>query len=1450
MTVLVELQGLRFGLLSSSDIKQRSVVNIDENIINRRNKLVANTINDPRLGTVTSNGICAQCGNGMSTCTGHIGALKLADPVISAHFITHICKILSCICIRCSQLLIPRTHHKLNMVNELGQCWKKRINFLFTLAIKYRNCIECRNLVEEKEPICFQQPDRYILVENTFVRPVYDLIDSSSLLDIPIITAKHLVHILRNVDTETCSLLGFGTSLETVFLSRFMIPPLLIRPSRGGTMEDDLTIRLRQIVRANQHHITTDIDLTMVIIGGVQQLQTMSKIHTRNKTGVCEQKFDTYFELSRQVLAYQDNRLFNSLDIDYGRDRQSIHSRFKVGSNGRGRVRGNLLGKRGDFTARLVASPSTHINIDECGLPIGVLMKLTVAERVTIYNYNKMLVLVHNGANRYPGCNFIFRPTNKMSLSTESSDDNSGFEIYNYLLANGGLQIGDVVHRHVQRGDWVFVNRQPTLHRFSMMAYKVIPTNFHTAQIHLSVTPPLNADFDGDELNIFIPGDLHCQAEAMELMAVRENLYKDGSLVISLVQHACLGAYMLTSEQFRLPTSVAIQYLFQAGFEFGFIGHEVSGKSIMKMLVPIYDPQIQLSKKSINYLLARYLIYIQPEAAITFMSRLNRFLEHIAVVSGTSLSFYDCCTNLSDAVHTYSNQSMVTIQSIWNEFKTLTKTEAELEHTDVEDNICKLLDNIRDFGGQYSIQTIKQRKRHPLVDIVASGAKGNDGHIVQNAAIVGQQLNNLSKRNLGSTRHEYATHAAKYGFVSSSFSKGLNAQEFFFHTMSARVGLIATAVDTAQTGYSQRRISKCLEDLKITFDTSVRDMSNRIFMVQYGFDTTHLRIYHIPMLNVSTSEFISFHTIHNNIDELEHLSNIRYRLLNNKRFLDTVHLPIDLDELVRKYTQKKSFESIDSYTIVLAGWKRMINEFNVPYTIDIQYCFFYYLSTRNLFEHGYTISATKALLGDICRSFTSNIIQNGTPIGQRASQSFTAPLTQLNLDRFHISGEKTELVGGVARINEIINLTQTSTPSMTIYTLDDTFDALSIISLTLQRVTLSWHDNIIFADDQMVVLVLELDKQILTARHIPPRLIAEFILSNKHIASILEDTVCTYSTLHEDTWRVVLQVKQCSALWNCCDNNTHAPMLSMRLSHMLLFEDKRLLAGISKIYDFYETSRAVNIITDDILTTVQKRVIITLGSNLMEICCLPGVDIERTTTNQISEIYEVFGIDATCHMIETSLVDVMLASAASVSRKHIHIIAAAMCMTGVPKALTFVGMSHGQMSHLKLATFERALDSFVSAGVYGLYDNLYGVSESIITGTKIKLGTGGDVDIRSLPYNTKYRSTVPSSILSLTHVPILPIPTDDIIRARMSIQPTNHKPKSYIIKHQKITTKRPPRHAIVITEEETELTKTRKRKNTSMLENTKRTIKKKPKTIMPFEKLQFAISGGLFSISK
>jgi len=152
------------------------------------------------------------------------------------------------------------------------------------------------------------------------------------------------------------------------------------------------------------------------------------------------------------------------------------------------------MGKRVDFSSRTVITPDPNLALDQLGVPLDIATNLTFPETVTRHNYDEMKRLIFNGPLNWPGANYIIRHDKRMidrSVLRNRSDAH--------------IEIGYVVERHIKDGDYVVFNRQPSLHKMSIMGHRVKILPFSTFRMNLSVTSPYNADFDGDEMNMHVP---------------------------------------------------------------------------------------------------------------------------------------------------------------------------------------------------------------------------------------------------------------------------------------------------------------------------------------------------------------------------------------------------------------------------------------------------------------------------------------------------------------------------------------------------------------------------------------------------------------------------------------------------------------------------------------------------------------------------------------------------------------------------------------------------------------------------------------------------------------------------------------------------------------------------------------------------------------------------------
>ena len=212
-----------------------------------------------------------------------------------------------------------------------------------------------------------------------------------------------------------------------------------------------------------------------------------------------------------------------------------------------GRFRGNLNGKRVDFSSRTVISPDPNLGIDQVAVPRDVCMILTYPQRVTSRNIEQLRKYILNGPKKHPGANVVKvmpdRPGGKeiaMSLNKESWK----------IERAEKLKVGEIVERHLIDGDVVLFNRQPSLHKVSIMAHRVKVRPWRTFRFNECVCNPYNADFDGDEMNLHVPQTEEARAEAAILMCTKNNICtpRNGEPLIAAIQDFITGAYLLTQK--------------------------------------------------------------------------------------------------------------------------------------------------------------------------------------------------------------------------------------------------------------------------------------------------------------------------------------------------------------------------------------------------------------------------------------------------------------------------------------------------------------------------------------------------------------------------------------------------------------------------------------------------------------------------------------------------------------------------------------------------------------------------------------------------------------------------------------------------------------------------------------------------------------------------------------
>ena len=456
---LESIVGIQFSIFSPEEIERRSVVEITSQATYEGNEPKIGGLFDPRMGVLDNGKICRSCGQTNHGCPGHFGHYRLTRPVYYIQFLPIVMNVLKCVCIRCSKLLIDKDLHK-GVLGRRGEArWRE------VLAA----CGSISRCGQQTEDGCgAPQPNKYTREGIARIRAHYTAMNRTQ--DLEVEYTHRLFRRITDEDVDFMGLSRYWCRPDWMICTVLPIPPPQVRPSvvqdNNQRSEDDLTHKLFEIIKS---------DKTLQ--------QKIENNASRDVVEVCS-----------NVVQYHIATLVNNQIPGVapsaqrsGRPLKSIQDR--LGSK-EGRIRFNIQGKRVEFSARSVITPDPNISIQELGVPVEIASNLTYPERVTPYNRDRMYKLVQNGADTYPGAKTLVRADGRMiSLKHVNAKD---IVLYN----------GDIVNRHLLDGDIVLFNRQPTLHKMSMMAHRVKVLPYKTFRLNVLVTRPYNADFGMDNLKV------------------------------------------------------------------------------------------------------------------------------------------------------------------------------------------------------------------------------------------------------------------------------------------------------------------------------------------------------------------------------------------------------------------------------------------------------------------------------------------------------------------------------------------------------------------------------------------------------------------------------------------------------------------------------------------------------------------------------------------------------------------------------------------------------------------------------------------------------------------------------------------------------------------------------------------------------------------------------------
>lgn len=1048
-----------------------------------------------------------------------------------------------------------------------------------------------------------------------------------------------------------------------------------------------------------------------------------------------------------------------------------------------------------DFSGRTVISPDPNLRIDQVAIPDRVAKILTYPERVNEHNIDYLRECIRRGPDEHPGANYVQLGSNGMKKFLRFADRE-------YMAQE--LRVGDIVERHLRDEDIVLFNRQPSLHKLSIMSHHAKIRPWRTFRFNECVCNPYNADFDGDEMNLHVPQTEEARAEARQLMGVKANLVtpRNGEPLIAAIQDFITASYLLTKKDLFYGRAAFAQHCAAMGDALDHIDLPPpailkpeklwTGKQILSLLIRpnrrnpirltvegkgrsfseptawdrkegkvepdlcpndgyliIRNSQIMCgaldkasvgdgNKNSVFYSLLRD--YGADDAAKA-MHRLAKLCSRWLGTRGFSIGVEDVSPGpiLEREKASLVESAYAKCLSLIDSAK-LGQLElqagCDMDQT-LEARISGVLSKVRDGMGERCMQELG-RHNSPLIMSVC-GSKGSKINVSQMVACVGQQIISGSRIPDGFVgrslphfpRSENRVPAAK-GFVRNSFYSGLTPTEFFFHAVSGREGLVDTAVKTAETGYMQRRLMKALEDLTTHYDLSVRNAAGGVVQFQYGYDgldpvmieddnTTvalprawvHAQWLHYGYEDGSGEVGTETETGSDNwllagesgddlvggmrraVDSV--FSTSPYTRYCSETFLNSLRSFLD------NAAHERERCSLSIETSVMKG-KKESSLSSSPMASKSPYPPLRY-------------GQVKAFLTKCLDKYMRTRIEPGTAVGAVGAQSIGEPGTQMTLKTFHFAGVASmNITLGVPRIKEIINASKLITTPIisSAFEHPTSLTAARIVKGRVETTRLgdvTWYLDEVYTPEGCF-LDIRIDLETLRKLQLETTLgsIADSIQRTKK----LKLPPGSLNVLPPN--RIRIHCSTLGSLTKGTDPSGNGMYYGLQSLKRAL--PQVIIKGIPSV------KRAV-ISEDQGGTATAKRYKLAVeGYGLQEVMGTEGVIGTQTTSNHIIEVQKVLGIEAARHTIVHEVEFIMENHGMSIDRRHVMLLGDVMTYKGEVLGITRFGVAKMKDSVLMLASFEKTTDHLFDAALYGKRDTVDGVSECIIMGIPMPIGTG------------------------------------------------------------------------------------------------------------------------------
>ena len=1016
-----KITGIQFEIWKSDDIKRRSVVEVTHGHCFANGVSLSGGPFDSRLG-IWRNMYekCVTCKCTGEKCVGHFGHFVLPEVFVHPLFTKALTTLLTSHCLHCYKVHLKR--------GTCGNCGVK----VGVLKSGGKVCSNC-NVPRTLNSHC---------VHCNALKHVVKVDDTGRLK-----IGGLAVDSILNTSDGIGELLGNIPNARRYMMSVIPIPPSVIRPpnvTSGKTVrgQSDMTLNIVEIIKISKS-----------LTGALERNDPRHALDEIRR--MLFEQISVYISNSSSIA---DHFKKNTANL------QGILDRLK---GKQGRFRMNLMGKRSNYTARTVVSGDPNIKIGELGVPISVADTLTKPVKINKYN------------EKY--WNNVLRTNPDLIKRVEDAD---GTQINLRYVSTSTIQLGfgHVIYRSLIDGDWVIFNRQPSLHKQSLMAHQIKILPFSSFRMNLSATSPYNADFDGDEMNIHVPQTVLATAEIASICAVSTQFISKTSNkpCMGIVQDTLLTAFRATANDTIIDdvvwttaiSGLGLSYLKRANTIDRFNNRsQHSGRDLVSLILPedlFYkhgDVNIehgmlltgQLSKRVLGTS-SGSLIHIlindySGKRAATFINQFQLVMQCYMANNGFSVGLSDCLLSKKamKLIKESNAKTELEFEKLLSEKGTLPILQGQSAEDTFEHHANVILNKNRDRTGRIAVEYTGIENR--FTNMTRAGSKGSAINLSQIMACVGQQNVNgtrVQSKLYGRTLPQFEINDRgpdAAGYVRHSYVQGLEPHEFFFHTMAGREGLVDTAIKTAGSGYLQRRLVKAMENIVIEYDYSARD-EGRLIQFVFGDDARDaegIEFQEVDFLLLKPKAFKKLFVcrgtlkevveIRKSIDLFEAIDMIRDA---NSRFDRKFPLAVPIkrliDKCLRSNTEGDVFTNVnDTFEGVPLHhlhkrWAQYPPLYRAFFTASLA-------SKRLVHQYKFNAIQLTALMHDIERYWRTSGCQPGECVGAVAAQSVGEPATQLTLNTFHHAGVSAKNATlGIPRLTELVNCSHhPKTPNMVVY---------------------------------------------------------------------------------------------------------------------------------------------------------------------------------------------------------------------------------------------------------------------------------------------------------------------------------------------------------------------------------------------------------------------------------